>query len=356
MFFILHNVAFTMQMCYNDFCQHKVKEVKHLQMKVNYDENPKILNSFLDYLQGIRGYTEETIKAYNSDLLQFFNFIKTYLEIQVTIKDFNIFILLQVKESDILAFLVYLNFTRNNTANTRQRKLCAVRRFYKWLLFTNPTIQKENPTTNIPNIERVIRLPKHLTLSQAQKIQEIFTLKNTKYPLRNNAIISLFLATGIRVGELININLKDIDFNTNSITVYGKGNKERIVYFNDKCKKKLLKYINVRNKDKKIIDINEPLFISYQHKRLGIDGVEGICEKAYILMGLENYGYTTHTLRHTAATLIYIYVAQDIFLLKKFLGHADVSTTEVYTHVYNKQVKQAVDKNPLNEILGEKAA
>ncbi len=284
-------------------------------MKVNYDENPRILNNFLNYLEGIRGYTEETIKAYNSDLLQFFNFIKIYLEIQVNIKDFNIFILLQVKESDIITFLVYLNFNRNNCSNTRQRKLCAIRRFYKWLFFTNPTIQKENPTSNLPNIEKTIRLPRHLTLSQAQKIQEIFTLENTKYPLRNNAIISLFLSTGIRVSELININLKDINFNTNSITVHGKGNKERTVYFNNKCKEKLLKYISIRNKDKKIIDINEPLFISYQHKRLGIDGVEDICKKAYKLMSLEEYRiYNTYIKTYCSNFNIYLCGSRYFFI------------------------------------------
>ncbi len=326
-------------------------------MKVNYDENPRILNNFLNYLEGIRGYTEETIKAYNSDLLQFFNFIKTYLEIQVNIKDFNIFILLQVKETDVIAFLVYLNFNRNNTANTRQRKLCAVRRFYKWLLSTHPTIQKENPTKSVPTLKKIVRLPRHLSLDQAKKIQEIFTLENTKFPARNNCIVSLFLNTGIRASELINIDLKDINFNNNSIKIYGKGNRERIVYFSNSCKEKLLKYIRVRNKNKEIIDINEALFISYQNKRIGIDGIEDVCKKAYELMGLKKCGYTTHTLRHSAATLIYIYVAQDILLLKRFLGHARLSTTEIYTHVYNKQAKEAVDKNPLNnEFLEEKVA
>lgn len=321
-------------------------------MKVNYNTNPKILNNFLYYLSGIRGYTEETIKAYNSDLLQFCKFIKEYLKIEIAIKDFNIFIFLQVKEADIIAFLVFLNFNKNNSPYTRQRKLCAIRRFYRWLFSTNPKIQKNNPTKNIPNIKKVIRIPKHLTLEQSKKIQEIFTLENSKFPFRNNAIISLFLNSGMRVGELININITDINFANNSIRVFGKGNKERLVYFSNKCKIKLLKYIGTR----KIIDLNAPLFISYKNKRIGIDGVEDICAKAYSLMGLQDYKYTTHTLRHTAATLMYRYVSQDILLLKEFLGHTSISATEIYTHIYNKQIKEAVNENPLNEFSAKEVA
>ena len=320
-------------------------------MKLNFDKNPTILNNFLNYLLAIENYSENTIKAYNIDLLQFFSFIKQYLKIAVEVKEFNVFIVLQVKKADIIAFLIYLNFTRNNNPYTRQRKLTAIRRFYKWLLSIHPSgYTIENPAKTIPDIEKVERIPRHLNLEQAKKIQNIFTLKNTKFPARNNAIISLFLNTGIRVSELININLRDINFEKNQINIIGKRNKERIVYFSNSCKEKLKKYIEVRNRNKKIINIDEPLFVSYQNKRIGIDGVEDLCAKAYKLLGLEDYGYTTHTLRHTAASLMYIYVKQDILLLKSFLGHASLDSTQIYTHVYNKQVKEAVDRHPLNHI------
>lgn len=319
-------------------------------MKLDFDKNPVILNNFLNYLLGVESYSIHTVKAYNSDLMQFFTFIKQYLEIQVEVNDFNIFILLQVKKADIIAFLVYLNFTKNNSPYTRQRKLSAIRSFYKWLLSTHPIgYSRKNPAKDIPDIEKVERIPKHLSLEQAKKIQDIFTLENTKFPARNNAIISLFLNTGMRASELINVNLKDINFEKSQINIIGKQNKERVVYFSNSCKEKLKKYIEIRNKNKKMIKISEPLFISYQNKRLGIDGVEDICAKAYELMGLQDYGYTTHTLRHTAASLMYIYVTQDILVLKQFLGHENISTTEIYTHVYNKQVKEAVDRNPLSE-------
>ena len=273
------------------------------------------------------------------------------MEIPIKIKEFNIFILLNVKESDIVAFLVYLNFNKDNNPYTRQRKLSAIRRFYKWLLTTNPTVEIENPTKKITNIQKVIRLPKYLSLNDAKRIQTIFTIKNSKNHIRNNAIISLFLNSGMRVGELINVKIQDINFNNNSIKIHGKGNKERIVYFSDSCKEKLIGYLKLRSRENKVIEINSPLFISYRNNTgLGIYGIEKICKKAYKLMGLEDRHYTTHTLRHTAASLMYIYVSQDILLLKKFLGHASITSTEIYTHIYNKELKEVVEKNPLNDL------
>lgn len=326
-------------------------------MKLDLNKNPKILNDFLNYLIGIENRSFNTIKAYNSDLNQFFYFIKEYHNIDVSIKDFNIFILLQVTKSDIIAFLVHLNFNKNNNPYTRQRKLSAIRTFFKWLLSIYPGgYERENPTKYIPNIEKVIRIPRHLSLDQAKKIQTIFTIKNSKFPSRNNAIISLFLNTGIRVSELININLSDINLNNNTIKIYGKGNKERIVYFSNSCKQILLEYINYRNRHGKIIDLNSPLFMNCRNKRIGIDGIEDVCKKAYKLMGLDYCGYTTHTLRHTAATLIYIYVTQDILVIKEFLGHATILSTEIYTHTYNEKLKEAVNKHPLNNFFIEKAA
>ena len=319
-------------------------------MKSLYNNNPKLLNNFLDYLLGILNYSEKTIKGYNLDLLQFFRFIKEYYNLKIEVKDFNIVVFLQVKESDIIAFLVYLNFNRDNNPNTRQRKLCAIRRFYKWLLSNIPSDNnKVNPTSGIRNIQKVERLPKYLNLQQAQKIQHIFTIENSRTPIRNNAIISLFLNSGVRVGELININIRNVNFTNKSIKINGKGKKERTIYFSESCKKQLIKYLKTRANNN-IINLNDPLFISIKKERLRIDGIEDICKKAYKLMGLEEYGYTTHTLRHTAATLMYMYVSQDILLLKEFLGHERISTTEIYTHVYNKELKEAVEKNPLNTI------
>lgn len=310
---------------------------------------PKILKNYLNYLAGIKGYSINTLKAYCSDLMQFFNFIQNYKQISVPISNFNIFILLQVKESDIIAFLVFLNFIKNNNPYTRQRKLNSIRTFFKWLFFTYPSgYQRKNPASEIHSIKKILRIPKHLSLEQAKRIQNIFNLQNSNFHRRNNAIISLFLSTGIRLNELININLSDINFENNSIIILGKNDKERIVYFNKNCKQKILEYINERNRKEKVISLNSPLFINKYGKRVGADAVEDICSKAYKLIGLGGLGYTTHTLRHTAASLIYTYVQEDILLLKQFLGHRYVSTTQIYTHLSNNKIKEAVEKHPLS--------
>lgn len=311
---------------------------------------PEILKKFDNYLLGIRGLSINTIKAYNTNLLMFFKFIIEYMNLKIELNKINTIVLLQVKKSDIIAFLVHCNFTRDNTAETRQCKLAAIRTFYEWLLSITPGGYTQlNPTKEIPNIENIERLPKYLSLEQAKRIQEVFTLENSRFPIRNNAIISTFLSTGARASELINANLKDVNLKNNTLTVIGKGNKERTLYLNKTCKEKLEKYIKQRNRDKKIINLNnEPLFLNKNGRRIGIDGVEDICNKAFELIGLGNCGYTTHTLRHTAASMIYIYVSQDILLLKELLGHESITSTQIYTHIYNKQVKEAVDKNPLN--------
>lgn len=314
-----------------------------------YEKNPQILNNFLNYLLGIKNYSLKTIKAYNSSLYMFFEFIISYMHLKINVKNINSLILLQVNESHIIAFLVYCNFTRNNTPNTRKSKLAAIRKFYKWFLTTIPGgYTRENPTKNMPNIEGIRRLPKFLKLEQAKKIQEIFTLENSRMPIRNNALISTFLSTGARVSELINANVEDVNFNNNTITVIGKGNKERILYINEKSRNSLKRYLEQRYRTKKIFNLNEPLFLNKNGRRLGIDGVEDICSKAFELIGLGDCNYTSHTLRHTAATMMYWYVTQDILLLKEFLGHKYITSTEIYTHIYNKKLKEAIDKHPLN--------
>lgn len=316
---------------------------------------PEILIEFDNYLLGIRGFSFNTVKAYNTNLMLFFNFIISYMDLKIKINKINTLVLLQVRKSDIIAFLVYCNFERDNTPTTRQCKLAAIKTFYKWLLHIIPgEYIKENPTNDISIIEEVEKLPKYLSLDQAKKIQEIFTIKNSKFPIRNNAIISTFLSTGARATELINTNLGDLDLNANTLTVIGKGNKERILYLSNTCKEKLNRYLEQRNRHKKNISPNDPLFLNKNGSRIGIDCVENICKNAYKLIGLSNYKYTTHTLRHTAASIIYLYVKQDILLLKEFLGHKNISSTQIYTHISNKQVKEAINKNPLNNFKKSK--
>lgn len=313
-------------------------------------ENPKILNNYLDYLTVVKAFSPTSIETYNMNLLQFFEFIKEYLDINQEIKDFNKFILLQVKESDIIAFMVYCNYSKDNNPYTREKKITAIRGFYDWLLNTFKNDFNINPTSNIGNIKKVVRLPKYLTLEQAKQLQTVFNNKNSKNLTRNNAIICLFLSAGLRVSELISIKIKDIDFEKNTINITGKGNKERLAFFSDYCKTQLQNYLRTRN-----INKNDYLFVNYKNSKLARNTINDICKKAYKLIGItDTKHFSPHTLRHTSATIMYQYVKQDTLLLKKFLGHSSIASTQIYTHIHNDKVKNAVERNPLSNFETEK--
>lgn len=307
------------------------------------EENPKILNDFLNYLFVFRNYSKGTIREYNSDLLLFFYFLIKYLELSIKIRDINIFIIATIKESDIIAFLVYLNYVRNNSPETRNRKLAAIKAFFKYLYNKYSHLKdKLDPAKNIQNAEQMIKLPKYLYLKEAQKIQYIFNNTNTKNPTRNNTIITLFLNTGMRLSELANIDIKNIDFKAKTIKIIGKGNKERIIYLNKSSLNAINKYLDTRN-----YRLDEALFLNNKNKRLSIYGIEKICKKAFVLAGLEEKNYTVHSLRHTAATYVYK-ETKDILIVREFLGHSTIKSTEIYTHIENEELKKAVDRNPLN--------
>lgn len=320
------------------------------------NENPVLLNNFLDYLVNIKHYSMTTISEYRIDLLVFFRFIKGYNELQLEIKDFTFFVFANVKESDILAFLVYLNYTRNCSASTRKRKISAIKSFYKWLFAFNTVGSLKNPTESLPSIQNIKRLPKHLSLEKAKKLINVFNYKNSKFAIRNNTIIILLLNCGLRASELININISDLNLLNGYIRIVGKGRKERICWLNSTTKQQLKSYLDIRNKNKTIIDTSEPLFLSYRNGRLNLRTVETIVENAYNLAGIKEIGYTTHTLRHTAATIIYQYVKSDVLLLKEILGHSTVKSTEIYTHIYDEKIKEAFNSNPLGNYIYRKSA
>jgi site-specific recombinase XerD len=322
-------------------------------MYVKKEEKPLVLKEFLSYLLVIRGYSINTIKSYESDLLNFFSFIKEYLEIAISIKDFNVFILSMVTEKDILAFLVYLNYSKDNTVVTRKRKVSAIRSFYKWLFNTYDIgANIENPSKDIPYMQSVKKIPKNLSLKEAKKIINIFNITNSQMPKRNNTIIAILLNCGLRISEISNLNISNINFKEKYFRIIGKGNKERIVYYNTYVEKQLKDYLNKR----KIINLNEPVFINHSSNRLGIDGIENVCKKAFQLAGLEENGYTAHSLRHTMATLLYKYSNTDILVIKEILGHASICSTQIYTHIYNKEIQEAYNKNPLNNFELKKVA
>jgi len=320
-------------------------------MSFDYDKSPKVLKDFLDYLR-LKSYSFHTIKNYGLDLLCFFEFLKSYFKITIEVKNFSIFVLLRVKEADVIAFLVYLNFNRNNTARTRQRRLSCIRTFYRWLLSYCPVCNcRVNPAENILAVKGVVGVPKYLTLEQSKKIVNVFSLKNSLYPWRDNMIVFLFLNTGMRVSELCGLNVADIDFGEMFIQVVGKGDKERKIPMNENTKKQLLAYLKLRNRWMLKVEDEGALFVGHRKGRLGVSGVEDVCRKAFGLMNLQRCGFSAHTLRHTAATILYQYAGADVLLLKEFLGHDSMEATQIYTHVYDEKIKSAMDCNPLSDFF-----
>lgn len=296
---------------------------------------PKILKEYIKYIEQVKNYSRSTIVSYIHDILLFFNYIQKYKDI----KQINIFTLMQIKKQDAISFIIYLNYNRDNRPSTRKRRINAIRSLYRFLIYKYPTYDIKMPI-NAYWIEQIERLPKYLTLDEVKHIKNIFTIQNSRNHRRDNLIIETFLITGIRRTELSNINIQDINFEEKYIKIIAKGNIERKVFINEYLKCKLEDY--TKNRDK-----TEPLFKNKNGERLKKDGIDRICKKAMEM--LDHKDYSCHTLRHTAAMLIYSQ-NQDILLLKEYLGHKSVNTTQIYSHLLNNEVRKAVENNPLNHI------
>lgn len=193
-------------------------------------------------------------------------------------------------------------------------------------------------------------MPKYLSFDDSKKLLEVTADENDENKERDYAIITLFLNCGLRLSELVGINISNIDFSENRLTVIGKGNKERTIYLNNACVNAIKDYISVRptegvKNDSKAS--NKALFLSNRKERISNRTVQYIVDRELTKAGLDTSKYSTHKLRHTAATLMYQYGNVDIRALQELLGHESIATTEIYTHVSNEQVRNAVESNPL---------
>lgn len=213
-------------------------------------------------------------------------------------------------------------------------------------------IINENPAIGIktPKLEK--RMPKYLSLDDSKKLLSVTLDDNDENKERDYAIITLFLNCGLRLSELVGINISNIDFSEYKLTVIGKGNKERTIYLNEACIEAIQEYIKVRPKEgvkKDSKGSDKALFLSKRNERISNRTVQYIVKRELQKAGLDTSKYSTHKLRHTAATLMYQYGNVDIRALQELLGHESIATTEIYTHVSNEQVRSAVESNPLNK-------
>ena len=319
--------------------------------KYNNDSNPEFLNDYLVHMKVVRMLSERTIGEYYLDIRLFLKFYKSSQDnIDLPVEDIDISAmtvenLRKITVSDIYSFIFYAADERKNADKARYRKLSSLRSFFKYLTKTTHLL-KDDPTKDIDVPAPKKSLPKFLSLEESLRL---LATSDDGDSVRDYCILTLFLNCGMRLSELVGINISHIDFSEARMKVLGKGNKERMVYLNSACMDAISRYLAVRGQNEKAAD--EPaLFISNRNKRISKRRVQQIVENAIDAAGLDGKGITTHKLRHTAATLMYQYGDADVLTLKELLGHENIATTEIYTHLSAESVRNAVDSNPLANV------
>lgn len=320
---------------------------------MNYDKAllPQRVNEYIAYLNSVKDDSKLTVDGYVTDLRLFFEFEarkKGMAEKDSEEKPDLSFIdddfLSQITLSDLHEFVSFCKEERNNSSVTRARKVSALRGFFKFVSERMGYI-KNNPAAQLQISPSKKKLPLYLSLEQSRSLLSAVDGKNK---VRDYCILTLFLNCGLRLAELVSLNVNDIDLEQKKMRVIGKGNKERVVYINNACVDAVKAYLEIRPKDRLKGDDRNALFISRINKRIGRQAVQDVVYNNLKKIGLDGSHYSVHKLRHTAATLMYQYADADLLVIKDMLGHENLSTTEIYTHLENKQLRSAVENNPLS--------
>ena len=332
-------------------------------MAFEISEMPPLVRDFASYKRTIQQCSPKTVEEYCIDLRLFLRYIKADRQglpksgeefDTLDIRDVGIEVISGITTADMYEFLLYVDGERHDGASARARKLSAIKAFFKYLT-TKTDKLKVNPAVNIESPKKKKTMPKYLTLEESIDLLEAVKNDETsKTRLRDYAIITLFLNTGMRLSELVGISLTDIDPELRSLRVLGKGNKERIIYLNDACRRAILDYMPERQAQPAKRKGESALFLSSQGNRISIKTVQWLVGKYLGAAGLEYKHFSTHKLRHTAATLMYQSGHVDVRVLKEILGHEQLNTTQIYTHVSDEGMEEAVAANPLANIGAEK--
>ena len=332
---------------------------------INYQTDaPDILREFLAYHETVKAHSRRTVDEYFLDLRNFFRYLKQVRDPllknlpldQINIMDVDLDFVASVTLTDIYAYLTYLSRDRaqhHNSSNSdyglsassRARKLATIRSFYNYL--TNKKhLLRENPVKDIDSPKLRKTLPKYLTLDQSTELLDAVDGKNQE---RDYCILTLFLNCGLRISELVGLNLNDI--NEDTLRILGKGNKVRILYLNDACQDALNTYLAVRRpitgRD------SNALFLSSRNERVSRSTVHAMVKKRLTAAGIDSSEYSSHKLRHTAATLM-LQNGVDVRAVQEVLGHDHLNTTEIYTHVDNEGLRVAARANPLSRVKKKK--
>lgn len=314
-----------------------------------YGDVPRILREYLNYLTVIKGKSQNTVKEYYYDLRMFYRFLQAHVKhiplseiSEIDLSDFDEKILNDLTLDDLYEFMAYVNNSLSSNDNYRARKVSALRSYFNYLSSRINFIEK-NPAQNLDSPKIKKRMPRYLTLEESISFLQSIEGKNK---VRDIAMFSVFMSCGLRLSELVGINLRDINFEKRTLRVVGKGNKERMVYLNDLCIEAIKAYLEVRPEVKNHADM-DALFLSSQGRRISNRMVELISKKYFEAAGVDSSLFSPHKLRHTAATLMYKDGGVDIRTLQELLGHTSLSTTQIYTHIQNDDLKNAADSNPL---------
>ena len=326
---------------------------------IGSNELSLVLTEFASYKLVIQGCSRKTVEEYLLDLRTFIKYIiaqrstiplesEDFDKIDISVADIEFF--KSIKTSEIYEFMLYTSTIRQNMGAAKARKLSAIKAIYKYII-VKKGIQFDNPVANIESPKSKKSLPKFLSLEESMALLD--AIKNdtdSKNRLRDYTIILLFLNCGMRVSELVGINIADIDRELRSMRVVGKGNKERIIYLNTACRSALSDYLLWRTGEQNNKSDEKALFLSNRAKRISVKTVQWLVYKYLGEAGLESKHYSVHKLRHTAATLMYQSGEVDVRVLKDILGHEQLNTTQIYTHVSNAAMSEAMEKNPLSDI------
>lgn len=321
-------------------------DVANPERHAPYLDIPDDVVEYLHYLDFVKLRSPRTVNGYYLDLRSFFRFMMVQwrranddtLPEQIDLTKITTRDIAGISKRDIFAFLDHAR-SASNGPKARARKLSALKGFFGYL-YTQVNKIPQNPTENVTLGTPKNALPKYLTVSESL---DLLNNIQSRFYERDFCIITLFLNCGMRLAELVTINMSD--FRDDTIRITGKGGKERLVYLNDACKQALAPYCKARAALPHLQD-RDALFVSKSGKRLTARRVEQIVERCLQSAGLSQRGFSPHKLRHTAATLMY-QGGVDMLALKEILGHENVSTTQIYTHINQQQLRDAVQASPL---------
>ena len=322
---------------------------------------PEPILTFAGYKSSIQNCSPLTVREYVNDIILFFRFIivtrrgekpERVEMTEVSLASLDYSLAGSVRTDEIYAYMLYLSSVRKNGVRIRARRLSAIKAFYKYHTAKSHRLA-DNPAKDIDSPTIKPALPKYMTLEESIRLLKSVPREDPNYE-RDYCILTLFLNCGMRLSELVGINLSDISDDLSKLVVTGKGSKMRVVYLNTACKNALIAYLKVRQfrateHGQPIIDKNA-LFLSSRRTRISNQMVQTLVYKYLDLAGLGGRGLSVHKLRHTAATLMYNEGEVDVLTLKDILGHEQLTTTQIYTHLSNKKLEEAAEKNPLADI------